>query len=126
MIISQASLSAITTGFRVLYQGAFDAAPSDWDKIATEVPSTTRQQTYAWLGTTTRFREWVGDRVYQNLGAHQYAIPNKSWENSIEVNRDDIEDDQLGVYRPLVTQLAQDAKTHPDELVLMVRAARSA
>ncbi|GEO82276.1 Mu-like prophage major head subunit gpT family protein [Pararhodospirillum oryzae] len=123
MIVNQASLSAITTSFKVLYQGAFDAAPSDWDKIATEVPSTTRQQTYAWLGTTTRFREWIGDRVIQNLGTHQYSIVNKPFENTVEVNRDDIEDDQLGVYRPLVTQMAQDAKTHPDELVFRLLAA---
>ena len=72
---------------------------------------------YAWLGSITKFREWLGERTYQNLKQSDYSIKNKTWENTVSVNRDEIEDDQYGVYKPVIQQLGQDAATHPDELV---------
>ena len=117
MIINQASLSALFTGFKTAYQFAFDNSPSDFEKITMVVPSAARQEVYAWLGRTTKFREWLGDRVVQNLGLHDYTIKNRDWENTVGVDRNDIEDDSYGVYTPLFSQLGQDARMHPDELV---------
>lgn len=117
MIINKANLAALFTGYKTVFNEAFAAAESDWDKVATLVPSSTKQETYAWLGTSTRFREWIGERVIQNLKSHDYTIKNVSFENTVGVDRDDIEDDTYGVYRPLIAQLGQDAKTHPDTLV---------
>lgn len=117
MLINAETLRALTLNFQTIFNDAFEGAPSDWDKIAMEVPSTTRSTNYGWMGKTTRFREWLGDRVLQNLSAHQYNIENKSWENTIAVDRDDLADDNVGVYRPLIQNLAMDAAQHPDELV---------
>ena len=82
-----------------------------------EVNSTTAIEQYAWLGATTGFREWLGDRVIQNLMQHDYSIKNKSFENTVGVPREAIEDDQYGVYSPLMQQLGQDAREHPATLV---------
>src|SRR5205809_2883079 len=65
----------------------------------------------------TRCREWVGDRVFNSQTTSEYTIKNKKWENSIEVDRPDIEDDKLGIYSPMIQSLGMEAKTHPDELV---------
>jgi phage major head subunit gpT-like protein len=116
MLITSASLGAMTTGFKTIFNQAYAGAESQCDQIAMRVPSSTREETYGWLGKTTRFREWVGDRVLQNLSAHGYSIKNKSFENTVTVDRDDIEDDKIGVYTPIMQQLGYDAKTHPDEL----------
>ena len=117
MIINQQNLNALFTGFNTIFNRAFDGAPSDYDKFSTSVPSTTAQETYPWLGRTTKFREWLGDRVIQNLEAHTYSIRNKPWENSIGVPRDNIEDDTYGVFNPMFDQLGRDSKEHPDTLV---------
>lgn len=117
LIVNRGTLTSAFTGFKTIFNGAFKTAQSDYAKIAMTVPSSTSQETYAWLGETTRFREWVGDRVIQGLGTHDFTIKNKSWENTIGVKRDAIEDDQLGIYTPLFQQLGMDAATHPDELV---------
>jgi phage major head subunit gpT-like protein len=69
------------------------------------------------MGKTTAFREWLGDRVIQNLAASDYTIKNKKFENTIGVDRDEIEDDSFGVYTPMIAQLGNDAKTHPDTLI---------
>lgn len=117
MLINRSSIAGLTTGFRATFQKAFDDAPSHYDRIAMVVPSSTSQEVYPWLGSTTRFREWVGDRVIQNLSTHDFTIKNRSYESTIGVDRDQIEDDQFGVYAPIIGQLGRDAKTHPDELI---------
>jgi phage major head subunit gpT-like protein len=55
--------------------------------------------------------------VIKDLSAFRYEIINKSFESTIEVDRDDIDDDQVGVYTPMIQGLAQAAKVHPDQLV---------
>lgn len=117
MIINRANLAAMFRGFQLVFQQAFDAAQPTWNRLAMEVPSMTSEETYAWLGLSTGFREWIGDRVIQNLKTHDFSIKNKPWENTVGVDRDNIEDDKLGVYKPLIAQMGQDAREHPDELV---------
>jgi len=62
-------------------------------------------------------REWLGDRVIQNLEAEGFKIVNKSWEHTVGVERDDIEDDQYGVYNPVFAEQGRAVAEHPDELV---------
>ncbi|WP_179949285.1 MULTISPECIES: Mu-like prophage major head subunit gpT family protein, partial [unclassified Burkholderia] len=93
MEINRANLRALFTGYNTVFQQAFDGAQSDWNKVAMPVPSTTSQEVYPWLGQTTRFREWIGDRVIQNLASHDFSIKNKPFENTVGVDREAIEDD---------------------------------
>lgn len=122
MIINQSNLAVLFQAYKLIFQQAFDNVESDWKKIAMEVPSGTGKEIYAWLGQNTRFREWIGDRVVQNLMTHDFSIKNKTWENTIGVPRETIEDDSYGVFKPLFAQLGQDAAQHPDELVFSLLA----
>ena len=117
MIINQASLTAAHKSFKVIFNQAFDGAPSLWELVAMLAPSNTREQGYPWLGDFPGMREWIGDRVIKDLSAYDYTIKNKSYEATIGVDREDIEDDLLGLYAPRVQGLAQAAKEHPDILV---------
>jgi len=117
MIINQQNLSIVHTAFKAAFQRGFAGAPIDYDQIVMEVQSGTAIETYGWLGATTQFREWLGDRVIQNLELHDYSIKNKEFENTVSVPRSKIEDDKYGIYSPLIEQLGQDAKEHPATLV---------
>jgi len=117
MLINRANLAAMYQGYKLLFQQAFDGAPPDWQQIAMTVPSTTTQEVYPWLGQTTGFREWVGDRVLQNLVAHDFIIKNKTWENTVTVPKESIEDDSYGLFGPFISQLGLDAQDHPSQLV---------
>lgn len=117
MIINRENLAALFQGFKLVFQQAFAGTASAWEQIATPVPSGASEEAYPWLGQSTQFREWIGERVYQNLKIHDYRIKNKPFENTVSVKRDDIEDDKYGVYSPLMSQLGQDAKEHPDLLI---------
>lgn len=117
MIINRANLSIVYTGFKAAFQQMYAAAPIDYDQLVLEVKSTAAIEQYGWLGANTRFRKWIGDRVVQNLALHDYSIKNETFENTVGVPREAIEDDAYGIYTPQISQLGQDAKEHPAELV---------
>lgn len=117
MIVNQANLQGIYKTFSTIFNQAFQAAPSQADLVAMRVPSAGRSVDYKWLGDFPQMREWLGDRVIKDLSAFHYELVNKPYESTIEVDRDDIEDDQIGVYTPMIQGLAQAARVHPDILV---------
>lgn len=118
MIINSAALVALYRAFNTAFKRGFDNAQTPmWQKVATLVPSSTKTEDYGWLGKIPRMREWIGDRIIQNLKLHSYSIKNKKFESTVGVDRDDIEDDSLGVYSPIFETLGQNAAEHPDELV---------
>lgn len=117
MLVNRENLSDMFRGFQMLFQGAYTQAPSMYARVAMEVPSTSAEEHYGWLGAFPRFREWLGDRLLQSLKAYDYTIKNRKFELTIEVERDDIEDDKIGIYKPMFEMLGQESKTHPDELV---------
>lgn len=117
MQINHSNLAILNQAFSGAFRGALSTASPMWGQVASLVPSTTAENKYAWLGQITRFREWIGERQMQSLVLHDYAVKNKTYENTVEISREEIEDDQYGVYTPVVQQLGQDAALHPDELV---------
>jgi phage major head subunit gpT-like protein len=124
MDVSAANLTAIFTSFDLSFQRGFEKAPSYYDKICTVVPSASRQNFYPWLGRTTGFREWVGDRVLQALTTYGYTLVNRKFEDSVAIARDDIEDDLWGVYGPIMEKLGWDAAVFPNILIFgMLKAA---
>lgn len=122
-IVTAQLLQALNVGFRAEFQKGLTGADTQWEQVATRVPSTTKSNTFGWLGQFPRLREWVGDRVLKDMKAHGYSIENKSFEATVSVPRVDIEDDQVGVFSPLMEEMGRAAKTHPDELVFLLLAA---
>lgn len=117
MIITPGTLAALFTAFKAEFQNAQAATPTDWARIATSVPSSSASNTYGWLGQFPTFREWIGERVLKNMAAHSYSITNKKYESSVGVPRDSIEDDEIGVFKPLFSEMGRASAAHPDELV---------
>lgn len=120
MIVNQAALAAIYQSFEVIFNEAFGAATPRWEKVASLVPSSTKEELYKWLGQVPRMREWIGPRVIQNLSAYEWAIRNRPFEATVSVDREDVEDDTLGVYKPLLAALGDSAARHPDEYVFQL------
>lgn len=116
-IVTPQLLQALFTGFRGDFQNGLKSADPQWNKVAMEINSTTKSNTYGWLGKFPAFREWIGDRVIKSMATHGYAITNKTYESTLGVGREDIEDDNLGVYSPLFQEMGRMAELHPDELV---------
>lgn len=118
-VVTSDFLAGMMTNFRVLFKTAFDAADieANWRKLCTEFPSDTDLETYAWLGTVPKMREWTDVRVFKGLLKHDFSIRNKDFEATIEVDRNTIEDDKYGMITPRIKQLGDEAARYPDELV---------
>lgn len=117
MIITPASLNALMTGFNKAFEEGKTQATSQYIKIATVIPSTSKSNTYGWLGKWPSFREWIGDRVINDMTASAYTVVNKPFESSVGVDRDDIEDDNIGIYSPMMKEMGRSSEVFPDELL---------
>lgn len=117
MLVNAANITLLSAGFSTAFQGGLEQAPSDYGQIATTVPATVKEQTYAWLGKMPGVREWLGPRVVQNAAASDYSIKEKAWELTLGVDRDDIETDNIGIYGPLFTEMGRSTGALWDQLV---------
>jgi phage major head subunit gpT-like protein len=118
MIISQANLDALRVQLVQTFDKAYGATEPFWPKLATQVSSTTASTRYGWIAQQLALREWTGPRLAQNLSEHQYTLTNRKFEGTVEIDRDQIEDDNLGMYSSLIVpQLAAATKKHPDQLL---------
>ena len=117
MEINEEYLINAQTGFETSYLNAFGAAESTYNKIAMTTNSTTSQNVYSSLAKIKGMTEWVGERQIQRFSKSQFAIANKKFENTVGVQRVDIEDDNMGMYPVYFSDLGQTAKEWPDGLV---------
>ncbi len=116
MIVNSGNLQTLYRGFNAAFREGFGQAPADHMPITMEVRSTTRTEEYGWLGQSPAMREWLGERTLRGIAEHSYAIKNRKFESTIEVARDDIEDDHYGVYAPLFGEIGRAAAAHPCEM----------
>lgn len=116
MIINSSNLHGIYVGFNTIFNKAFTESEPQYQRIATITPSTTSEETYAWLGDIPGMKEWVGDREIQNLSTSDYTIKNKRFELTVGIPSEAIDDDKIALYNPSIQMLGQSAAMHPDEL----------
>ena len=81
------------------------------------MPSSTGTETYAWLGQLPKMREWLGDRVIQNISTSGYSLINKDFEQTVSVDRNHVLDNVLGQYSMILQQMGFDVAVFPTELV---------
>lgn len=117
MLINKANISMIFINLKTTFNTAFQAAPSQWNQTAMLVPSGSSQNDYNWLTGFPRMRKWIGEKTIKSLAAFKYSIVNDDWEATVEVNRNHIEDDQLGIYVPQAQMAGFSARQLPDEIV---------
>lgn len=117
MKINPGTLDTLGRTFSALYQQGLTMAPAQSDLVSTMVPSSTAENEYGWLGKLPSMREWLGDRVINAASASEYTIKNRDFEQTIGVDRNDIEDDNIGIYSPLFTEMGRSTMAHKEELV---------
>lgn len=110
MIINNTTLTALKTALRDEFRTRMTEldAKGLWKLLATIIPSSTRSNTYGWLGAFPQMREWVGDRVIKDMAEFAYQIVNQKFESTLGVDRTDIEDDSLGQYRVMAREMADE------------------
>lgn len=117
MLVNKQNLRTIFVGLKSTFQNAFTQTPTDWTQIAMVVPSSTKEENYAWLSRFPKMREWLGEKVVKQLEGFSYTIRNKDWEATIEVDRNDIEDDTMLGYAQQAQGAGQSAAELPADII---------
>lgn len=116
MILNKAAILAAATGFRAVFlEGWNQATPLHTDFVL-EVQSTGDSEVYNWSDSFGAMREWIGERVVENIKAWDYTLRNRNWERTLGVDRNLFEDDKLGLIKPKFMSLGVAARQHPDKL----------
>ncbi len=88
-------LHALTTCLSAAYTRGLSGVTPQWQRIASEIPSSSASNTYGWMKDLPEIKEWVSARQMATLDGYGYTLANKTWESSIRVKREHIEDDQI-------------------------------
>lgn len=83
--------------------------------VTTYVTSTKDKETYAWLGDTPKMKRWISERTPKALREHGFTLINEDWEDTIEVDRNALDDDQYGQVMIRAKQLGMAAQVFYDE-----------
>lgn len=117
MIVNYENIKAAFDGFKAVYFDALSKVPEDWRGLATELPAAGPTLTLDWMGDVPAMREWLGERNLRQLAAYKYQIVVKDWESTIEIDRNYIEDDSLGLFKPKIQDLALAPRRHIRKLL---------
>jgi phage major head subunit gpT-like protein len=120
-VITTGLLQTLSAGFSTKYNDAYaDAAnsvPIFWPDLVEEVPSSSLKEIFGWMKGIPGYREWIDDRVVNQLESADYTIESKKFELTLGVPADAIRYDTLGIYNSRATWMGSKARTFRDELL---------
>jgi len=105
-------------GLRAEFMKAFENGenPTEVLPLITSTPSKAASEKFGWLGNVPNLEQWIDQRKLHGLYEYSYTITNKDYEATLQVDRNEIEDDQLGGIKIRISDLAKKAKLHPRKL----------
>jgi phage major head subunit gpT-like protein len=115
--ITLPNISALNVGVSTKYNFFLAAAKGFYEQVATVVDSDGASEAYPRLDMLPGIREWLGDRVIRDISVSNYTLVNRTFEQTVGIRREDIEDDRLGLLNLAVQQLGQNVGEFPDRLV---------
>ena len=100
MILNKENIDTVFRGLDLIFNEKFKGVESQWQRLATHVPSNTRTNDYHWIGEIPQMKEWMDERQIESLSAHKYSIENRDFEDTIRVNENELMDDNVGILKP--------------------------
>jgi phage major head subunit gpT-like protein len=76
-----------------------------WQDLVTIVPSDSDLETYKWLGQSPGLREWGTGRQAKGLYPTSYVVTNRKYEATLEIDRDELDDDKTGQIRMRIQEM---------------------
>lgn len=117
MIVNRDNIANLFVSLKTSFNNAFGAVEPLWSQIAMKVPSTSGSNDYKWLSKFPKMQRWVGDKKIKSLEAFKYVVENHDFEATVEVERNDLDDDNLGIYSTQAQGAGESSAQLPDELV---------
>ena len=120
MELTAANLAAMFTSFEASFTELLKApTPIFYDKVATQIASSTSSNTFYWAAKIPVMRQWLDERQVNNLATYSYQLSNLDYELTDELDRDVVLDDQYGLYTQInLPMMANAVKKQPDYLLV--------
>ena len=113
MDITKETLKSMGQAFDISFQKGFTMAKPEHAAFSATVKSNGKSTYYPFLATLGGIREWVGDRQITNVSGKELEVKNRKFEGTVAVSRDDVQDDQTGLYGLLLQDLGARAANFP-------------
>jgi phage major head subunit gpT-like protein len=117
MLITPSTLKALQVTIDLRFKQAYNAVNPISTRLASTIPSGARGNVYPMHAKLAKLRQWEGERKIVNAKSYRYNLDNEKYELTLEVDRDDIEDDNIGVYSMVIDDMGQQSRLWPDDLV---------
>ncbi|QEL18304.1 Mu-like prophage major head subunit gpT family protein [Limnoglobus roseus] len=110
--------SILNTELMVAKANAEAIGPAPVERFCQVIPSTTRVHNFLFDSVVGDMKEFKGHRTFQKFASDVYPIRNKRFDNTFEVNKDDVDDDQVGVYKLRPAQIVKKSRRFWQRLAL--------
>ena len=109
MDINRANLDALFTGYNQAFRNALALSDVMYQEFTMAVPTGTAVVEFPFLEQFGGMREWIGPRHIKNIASNKLSITPRTFEDTVGVPVNDIEDDQYGVYTPIIQEMGMSA-----------------
>jgi len=121
-MISGSSVVSYQKLFKKLFADAYNEMASGnlltrLNMLATEVASANGSEDYRWFGSLPVVKEWLGDVTVGDLAEYDFTIKNKHWYTSFAVDKDEFDDDGMGMIQAKTQFMVQQLLHHKSKLM---------
>jgi phage major head subunit gpT-like protein len=118
MTLDKQKLVDAEVGFRAIFEEQMlGQEDRPVDMMIQEYNTGNPREVLKWLERQNGVVEWTGDRIYDKARAFEKDIQVKKWSVGLEVEAEDIEDDRLSLYAPVIREMADDFVQHKWDLI---------
>ena len=117
MLVNRDSINLVFRSLRAEFRNAYTREEPKWPLYAMQTSSSTKVEEHPWLTDFPQMREWVDERRLKQLLAHNYTLVNRDFESTIRIDRNDFDDDRLGLLSTQARGAGDAARSWKDELV---------
>lgn len=109
----------VYTGYQTVFQKAYAAeGREDISAVALKVDSKTAAEQYPALVGVPQMKKFKDEAEIQELSASSFTVVNEEFEATISIPLAAYQDDALGMYDAKITEMAENAKSHPWQLFI--------
>jgi len=112
------SPTSLEKGLKTKFLEYFSTENSLADQLCFVETSASDKEKYEWLGQAPQMSELMGERKITPLSDAGYELTNTTYEATIAVKRNHLEDGQTGSINRRIQQMAQTASQHVNKLVI--------
>ena len=88
------------------------------EAITSILPSEGKDEKYGFLGDTPAVTEWFGDKTTGHITDYNYTLTNKNYYAALSIDRNEINDDRMGILRPRIAQMVSTMQRYKWDLVI--------